>query len=224
MAVSSGARRGLLAQGSFLSPTLCSKAVSTRVIAQQLCSGQRRSYTNFRIITCVSSPADHGIQGPKFSPLVNPAATSRSLIIFSPDPGVTYGSSALVDRTKRLPSLVQEVLHEASHGNCSQASNYPTALSRRSTRASGLGQATQTPKLGRFLPQLPSVTACALMYTKDERCLAYVEKVLDKFGNAVPNVYPVDLFERIPFYRLERLGIARYFEKEIRNCLDYVYE
>lgn len=36
---------------------------------------------------------------------------------------------------------------------------------------------------GSFLNS-PAATACALMYTKDERCLAYVEKILDRFGNA----------------------------------------
>ncbi|KAL3677462.1 hypothetical protein R1sor_027410 [Riccia sorocarpa] len=399
MAVSSGARRGLLAQGSFLSPTLCSKAVSTRVIAQQLCSGQRRRYTNLRIITCVSSPADQVIRGPTFSPLANAAATSRSLIIFSPDPGVTYGSSALVDRTKRIriPSLAQEVLHEDDvvHGQTeesglgkikeyvqqikmmfhsqgdgaisvspydtawvalvpaldgSERPQFPKCLEWIETNQSPGGswgdeyfflvydrivntlacvialktwgenpdavekgvkfiqdnlhrmeyeenahmpigfeivfpkmlkhaqtlgldlpyeapiiksiEAARNKKLEQIPMEIvhkhpttllhslegvhelldwdkllklqsldgsllnsPASTACALMYTKDERCLAYIEKVLDKFGNAVPNVYPVDLFERMWMVdRLERLGIARYFEKEIRNCLDYVYE
>lgn len=40
---------------------------------------------------------------------------------------------------------------------------------------------------------------------------------------AVPNVYPVDLFEHIwAVDRLERLGISRYFQKEIEQCMDYV--
>lgn len=44
------------------------------------------------------------------------------------------------------------------------------------------------------------------------------------FFISVPNVYPVDLFEHIwAVDRLERLGISRYFESEIKDCLDYVY-
>lgn len=40
----------------------------------------------------------------------------------------------------------------------------------------------------------------------------------------VPNVYPVDLFEHIWIVdRLQRLGISRYFETEIKECVDYVY-
>jgi len=40
---------------------------------------------------------------------------------------------------------------------------------------------------------------------------------------SVPNVYPVDLFEHIWVVdRLERLGISRYFQREIMQCMDYV--
>ncbi|MCO5558966.1 hypothetical protein L7F22_012557 [Adiantum nelumboides] len=43
--------------------------------------------------------------------------------------------------------------------------------------------------------------------------------------SAVPNVYPVDLFEHLWVVdRLERLGISRYFKKEIKQCLDYVFK
>ena len=39
----------------------------------------------------------------------------------------------------------------------------------------------------------------------------------------VPNVYPVDLFEHIwAVDRLQRLGISRYFEPEIKECINYV--
>lgn len=40
----------------------------------------------------------------------------------------------------------------------------------------------------------------------------------------VPNAYPVDLFERIwAVNRLQRLGISRFFEPEIKEYIDYVY-
>ncbi|KAI5070148.1 hypothetical protein GOP47_0014491 [Adiantum capillus-veneris] len=70
----------------------------------------------------------------------------------------------------------------------------------------------------------PAATACALKYTSDERCLNYINMVLQKFDNAAPSVYPVDLFEHLWMVdRLERLGVSRYFKKEIKDCLDYVY-
>ena len=39
----------------------------------------------------------------------------------------------------------------------------------------------------------------------------------------VPNVYPVDLFEHLwTVDRLQRLGISRYFQPEIKECINYV--
>jgi ent-copalyl diphosphate synthase len=71
----------------------------------------------------------------------------------------------------------------------------------------------------------PASTACALMYTKDAKCFDYLEKLLVKFNHACPNVYPVDMFEHLWIVdRLERLGISRHFEREIRDCLQYVYK
>ncbi|KAJ0982298.1 hypothetical protein J5N97_010553 [Dioscorea zingiberensis] len=70
----------------------------------------------------------------------------------------------------------------------------------------------------------PSSTAYALMQTGDKKCLAYLQKAVDKFNGGVPNVYPVDLFEHLwSVDRLERLGISRYFEPEIKECMDYVH-
>ncbi|MCO5601744.1 hypothetical protein L7F22_055869 [Adiantum nelumboides] len=71
----------------------------------------------------------------------------------------------------------------------------------------------------------PAATACALKYTGDERCLQYINLVLQKFDNAAPSVYPVDLFEHLWMVdRLERLGVSRYFKKEIKECLDYAFK
>ena len=43
-------------------------------------------------------------------------------------------------------------------------------------------------------------------------------------GLAVPNVYPVDLFEHLWVAdRLQRLGISRFFEAEIKERVDYVH-
>lgn len=40
---------------------------------------------------------------------------------------------------------------------------------------------------------------------------------------SVPNVYPVDLFEHVWVVdRLQRLGISRYFEPQIKECINYV--
>ncbi|KAJ4967921.1 hypothetical protein NE237_014622 [Protea cynaroides] len=70
----------------------------------------------------------------------------------------------------------------------------------------------------------PSSTAFAFMHTKDERCLKYLKRVVEKFNGGVPNIYPIDLFEHIwAVDRLERLGTSRYFQSEIKECLNYAY-
>ncbi|KAG9456441.1 hypothetical protein H6P81_000949 [Aristolochia fimbriata] len=81
----------------------------------------------------------------------------------------------------------------------------------------------------------PSSTAFALKQTGDPKCLNYIQRTLERFKGGgklrsfpvpgpLPNVYPVDLFEHIwAVDRLERLGISRYFEKEIADCLAYTY-
>ncbi|KAL0370520.1 UNVERIFIED_CONTAM: Kolavenyl diphosphate synthase TPS5, chloroplastic [Sesamum angustifolium] len=70
----------------------------------------------------------------------------------------------------------------------------------------------------------PSSTAFALQQTEDENCLKYLVHYVKKFNGGVPNVYPVDLFERLwAVDRLQRLGISRYFQHEIDECIDYVH-
>ncbi|XP_054803586.1 ent-copalyl diphosphate synthase, chloroplastic-like isoform X2 [Prosopis cineraria] len=69
----------------------------------------------------------------------------------------------------------------------------------------------------------PSSTAYALAHTRDPNCLNYLNKAVTKFNGGVPNVYPVDLFEHIWLVdRLQRLGISRYFQNEIKDCMSYV--
>ncbi|KAL0370518.1 UNVERIFIED_CONTAM: Kolavenyl diphosphate synthase TPS5, chloroplastic [Sesamum angustifolium] len=75
---------------------------------------------------------------------------------------------------------------------------------------------------GSFLGS-PSSTAFALQQTKDENCLKYLLKLVQKFNGGVPNVHPVDLFEHLWVVdRLQRLGISRYFQPEIDEYIDYV--
>ncbi|KAG6700313.1 hypothetical protein I3842_08G106300 [Carya illinoinensis] len=69
----------------------------------------------------------------------------------------------------------------------------------------------------------PSSTAFAVMQTKDPNCLNYLKRVVQRFNGGVPGVYPVDLFEHIWVVdRLQRLGISRYFQPEIKACINYV--
>nr|UNZ93492.1 ent-copalyl diphosphate synthase [Salvia splendens] len=70
----------------------------------------------------------------------------------------------------------------------------------------------------------PSSTAFALQQTKDHNCLNYLTNHLNKFNGGVPNVYPVDLFEHLwAVDRLQRLGVSRYFQTEMDECIAYVH-
>nr|UVE15959.1 ent-copalyl diphosphate synthase [Leonurus japonicus] len=70
----------------------------------------------------------------------------------------------------------------------------------------------------------PSSTAFALQQTQDHNCLKYLTNHVQKFNGGVPNVYPVDLFERLwAVDRIQRLGISRYFQAEIDECVSYVH-
>ncbi|KAL0330181.1 UNVERIFIED_CONTAM: Syn-copalyl diphosphate synthase TPS3, chloroplastic [Sesamum radiatum] len=65
----------------------------------------------------------------------------------------------------------------------------------------------QTPK-GTFLTS-PAATSFAVMETKDENCLAYINYVVNKFNGGAPSAYPVDIFARLwAVDRLQRLGIS----------------
>ncbi|GKE74694.1 Ent-kaur-16-ene synthase, chloroplastic-like protein, partial [Tanacetum coccineum] len=71
----------------------------------------------------------------------------------------------------------------------------------------------------------PSATAAALLRYQNTGCLLYLTSLLGKFGNAVPAVYPLDVYARLSIVdTLERLGIARHFRVEIQNVLDETYK
>ncbi|KAJ7552053.1 hypothetical protein O6H91_06G039800 [Diphasiastrum complanatum] len=79
-------------------------------------------------------------------------------------------------------------------------------------------------KDGSFLSS-PASTACVLMHTGNQKCLDFLNSVLPRFNNAAPCHYPLDLFERLwAVDGLMRLGIDRFFQKEIKESLDHVYK
>ncbi|CAI9087983.1 OLC1v1022202C1 [Oldenlandia corymbosa var. corymbosa] len=70
----------------------------------------------------------------------------------------------------------------------------------------------------------PSATAAAVLHVHNPECIKYLRTTLDKFGNAVPAVYPLDIYGRLCLVdNLERLGICQQFKEEIRNVLDDTY-
>ncbi|KAI5332531.1 hypothetical protein L3X38_022660 [Prunus dulcis] len=70
----------------------------------------------------------------------------------------------------------------------------------------------------------PSTTAAAFTQLKNADCLKYLRALLEKCGNAVPMVYPLDNYARLSVVAsLESLGIDRHFREEIRSVLDETY-
>nr|WCR39981.1 terpene synthase class II ent-copalyl diphosphate synthase [Tectona grandis] len=69
----------------------------------------------------------------------------------------------------------------------------------------------------------PASTAFAFMESKNEKCFKYIKNIVEKFNGGAPSSYPVDLYARLwAVDRLQRLGISRFFESEIKDCLSYV--
>ncbi|OMP02590.1 hypothetical protein CCACVL1_02754 [Corchorus capsularis] len=132
---------------------------------------------------------------------------------------VAYDSPVFQDiyarRSQKLTRIPKEIMH-----------NVPTTLLHSLEGMLGLDWEKLLKlqcKDGSFLSS-PSSTAFALMQTKDENCLTYLNKTVQRFNGGVPTAYPVDLFEHLwSVDRLQRLGISRYFQPEIKECLDYVY-
>ncbi|KAK7285344.1 hypothetical protein RJT34_20113 [Clitoria ternatea] len=138
---------------------------------------------------------------------------ARSLNIEVPDDSPIL-QNILAMRDIKLKKIPREVLHKV-----------PTTLLHSLEGMPNLDW-DQLLKLqcqdGSFLFS-PSSTAFALMQTKDENALKYLEKIVNRFNGGVPNVFPVDLFEHIWVVdRLDRLGVSRYFQSEIKDCVNYV--
>ncbi|KAM4080354.1 hypothetical protein ACJW30_11G009100 [Castanea mollissima] len=71
----------------------------------------------------------------------------------------------------------------------------------------------------------PSTTTAAFTHLKNSGCLSYLQSLLDKFGDAIPTVYPLVIYARLCMVdNLEMLGIDRHFRKEIRSVLDETYK
>ncbi|GLU05095.1 hypothetical protein SLE2022_222140 [Rubroshorea leprosula] len=70
----------------------------------------------------------------------------------------------------------------------------------------------------------PSTTAAALAYLQNDACLYYLHTVLQKFGNAVPTIYPFNIHAHLCMVEtVESLGINWHFREEINNVLDEMY-
>ncbi|KAK7362897.1 hypothetical protein VNO77_05022 [Canavalia gladiata] len=73
--------------------------------------------------------------------------------------------------------------------------------------------------------QSPSATAKAFMTTGNIQCLAYLQSIIRRCPNGVPQTYPMDedLIKLCMVNQLQRLGLAEHFVEEIKQILTKVY-
>ncbi|PRQ30350.1 putative ent-kaurene synthase [Rosa chinensis] len=70
----------------------------------------------------------------------------------------------------------------------------------------------------------PSTTAAAFTHLNNAGCLSYLRSLIEKFGSAVPTIYPLGNYARLSMVSsLESMGVDRHFRKEIRSVLDETY-
>ncbi|KAI4296667.1 hypothetical protein L6164_036608 [Bauhinia variegata] len=73
--------------------------------------------------------------------------------------------------------------------------------------------------------QCPSATAKAFMATKKPECLAYLQSLIHRCPNGVPQSYPMDedLIKLSMVNHLQRLGLAEKFKEEIKEIMEKIY-
>ncbi|XP_050370641.1 terpene synthase 6, chloroplastic-like isoform X2 [Argentina anserina] len=70
----------------------------------------------------------------------------------------------------------------------------------------------------------PSTTAAAFTHLNNAGCLSYLRSIIEKFGSAVPTIYPLDSSARLSMVSsLECMGIDRHFRDEIKSVLAETY-
>ncbi|XP_075103043.1 cis-abienol synthase, chloroplastic-like isoform X2 [Nicotiana tabacum] len=97
--------------------------------------------------------------------------------------------------------------------------------------AEGLGKLCQWEELMTYqkkngsLFNSPATTAAALIFhCNDDKCLGYINSILKQHKNWVPTIYPTTIRIRLQMVdTLQKLGMDRHFEAEIRNVLDETY-
>ncbi|XP_047063707.1 ent-kaur-16-ene synthase, chloroplastic-like [Lolium rigidum] len=70
----------------------------------------------------------------------------------------------------------------------------------------------------------PAMTAAVLVHHYDDKAHDYLHSVVSKFGNAVPMVYPLNIYSQLSMVdSIEKLGISHHFSTEIKSILDMAY-
>ncbi|KAL8063580.1 hypothetical protein ABFS82_01G035500 [Erythranthe guttata] len=122
------------------------------------------------------------------------------------------------------PTLVDSLIHIRDSENRKRNQEY--ALEGLGKSGNWKGVISEHQKNNGSLFNSPATTAAALIHCRDEKCFEYLISVLNANCNGwVPTIYPVDIYTRLCVVdTVEKLGVNRYFEFELRNILDEIYE
>ncbi|XP_024005035.1 (E,E)-geranyllinalool synthase isoform X2 [Eutrema salsugineum] len=73
--------------------------------------------------------------------------------------------------------------------------------------------------------QSPSATASAFMLTRNPKCLAYLQNVVQRCPNGVPQKYPLneELIKLSMVNVIENIGLGEFFGREIEHVVQQVY-
>nr|QIQ53211.1 terpene synthase [Stellera chamaejasme] len=80
-------------------------------------------------------------------------------------------------------------------------------------------------KAGGASYQSPSATAQAFILTGDDKCLRFLQDLVQTCPNGVPQTYPMDeaLIKLCVVNQIQKLGVGQHFSREIEGILSQVY-
>ncbi|QHN97033.1 ent-kaurene synthase-like 1 isoform X2 [Arachis hypogaea] len=145
-----------------------------------------------------------------------------SLIEYGQNLGINFSISAT-----SLKAIIHKRDIELSRGNQSNSEGwraYLAYVSERLQKSQDWEAILKYQRMNGSLFNSPATTAAAFHQLKNTNCLNYLKSVVEKFGNAVPTIYPLDIYARLCMIdNLERLGVSHHFKEEIRSVLDETY-
>ncbi|CAO2814819.1 unnamed protein product [Amaranthus hypochondriacus] len=111
------------------------------------------------------------------------------------------------------------------HGKNLIARNYYLAyISEAMTKSEDWRMIMKYQRKNGSLFNSPSTTAAAFSELHDTQCYSYLSSILQKYGNAVPTICPVEAYFRLYLVdTLQKLGIHGYFKEEISSVLNETF-
>ncbi|KAK4776390.1 hypothetical protein SAY86_005078 [Trapa natans] len=102
---------------------------------------------------------------------------------------------------------------------------YPSYISEGLGKSQDLEMVMKYQRKNGSILNSPSATASVLSNLQNSGCLHYINTLLEKLGDAVPAIYPMELYARLQLIEnIEKLGVHHHFQDEIRSGLAETYK